>query len=49
MAKLYTQPTLGILGGGQIGRMLISPCIDLNIQTKILDPDPNAPCSKPYC
>ena len=36
---------LGILGGGQLGRMLIQAGIDLNISFSILDPDVNAPCS----
>lgn len=35
---------LGILGGGQLGRMLIQEAINLNISTSVLDPDPNAPC-----
>lgn len=35
---------LGILGGGQLGRMLIQEAINLNISTAVLDPDPNAPC-----
>lgn len=35
---------LGILGGGQLGRMLIQECINLNVSTGVLDPDPNAPC-----
>jgi len=37
---------IGILGGGQLGRMLIQSCIDYNIITHVMDPDPNAPCSK---
>ncbi len=37
---------IGILGGGQLGRMLIQSCIDFNIITHVMDPDPNAPCSK---
>lgn len=36
--------TLAILGGGQLGRMLIQKAIDLNITTHVLDPDPSAPC-----
>lgn len=36
---------LGILGGGQLGRMLIQAGIDYNIPFTILDPDPHAPCS----
>lgn len=35
---------LGVLGGGQLGRMLIQEAINLNISTYILDPDENAPC-----
>lgn len=35
---------LGILGGGQLGRMLIQKAIDFNIETAVLDPDPHAPC-----
>ncbi|HCM74778.1 MAG TPA: 5-(carboxyamino)imidazole ribonucleotide synthase [Cytophagales bacterium] len=37
---------LGILGGGQLGRMLIQSGIDLNISFSVLDPDANAPCSQ---
>ena len=36
---------LGILGGGQLGRMLIQSGIDFNIPFSVLDPDPNAPCA----
>ena len=36
---------LGILGGGQLGRMLIQPCIDFDIKTAVLDPDPESPCA----
>lgn len=35
---------LGILGGGQLGRMLLQSGLDFNLHTLILDPDPNAPC-----
>ncbi|MFD2245798.1 5-(carboxyamino)imidazole ribonucleotide synthase [Pontibacter ruber] len=35
---------LGILGGGQLGRMLIQAGLDFNIYTLVLDPDENAPC-----
>ena len=35
---------LGIIGGGQLGRMLIQAGIDLNINFSIIDPDKNAPC-----
>jgi len=36
---------VGILGGGQLGRMLIQSGIDFNIAFAVLDPDPAAPCS----
>lgn len=35
---------IGILGGGQLGRMLIQEAINLNLSTSVLDPDANAPC-----
>ncbi len=35
---------LGILGGGQLGRMLIQKAIDYNLSTFVLDPDEHAPC-----
>lgn len=37
---------LGVLGGGQLGRMLIQSGIDFNISFSVLDPDANAPCSQ---
>lgn len=45
MAVFYQDNfTLGILGGGQLGRMLIQECVNLNISVECLDPDANAPC-----
>ncbi|MGB3463710.1 MAG: 5-(carboxyamino)imidazole ribonucleotide synthase [Cyclobacteriaceae bacterium] len=41
-----TQSKLGILGGGQLGKMLLQSALDFNLTLKILDPDANAPCSK---
>jgi 5-(carboxyamino)imidazole ribonucleotide synthase len=35
---------LGILGGGQLGRMLLQKAADFNIPSAVLDPDPEAPC-----
>lgn len=37
-------PVLGVLGGGQLGRMLIQSAINYNQDIHILDPDSNAPC-----
>ncbi|MEX0883540.1 MAG: 5-(carboxyamino)imidazole ribonucleotide synthase [Cyclobacteriaceae bacterium] len=44
MQNNYQKKTLGILGGGQLGRMLIQSAINYNIDIHILDPDPAAPC-----
>lgn len=48
MSKAFHHPDfrLGILGGGQLGRMLIQKAIDLDIRTRVLDPSPDAPCAK---
>jgi 5-(carboxyamino)imidazole ribonucleotide synthase len=43
---LYRDIKVGVLGGGQLGRMLIQAGIDLNIAFHVMDPDPDAPCSK---
>jgi 5-(carboxyamino)imidazole ribonucleotide synthase len=40
----YDTLKLGILGGGQLGRMLLQKAADLNISNAVLDPDVNAPC-----
>ncbi len=40
----YGNFKLGILGGGQLGRMLIQQAINYNIHISSLDPDSNAPC-----
>ncbi len=40
------QKHIGILGGGQLGRMLIQKGLDWNISFSVLDPDPQAPCSQ---
>jgi 5-(carboxyamino)imidazole ribonucleotide synthase len=37
---------IGVLGGGQLGRMLLQAAIDWNIHLHFLDPDPQAPCAK---
>lgn len=36
---------LGILGGGQLGRMMIEACIDFDVTVSVLDPDATCPCS----
>ncbi len=46
MKAFYGDLKLGILGGGQLGRMLIQQAINYNITVKVLDPDREAPCRK---
>ncbi len=43
--KFYQNLKFGILGGGQLGRMLIQAGFDINLQPSVLDPDPDAPCA----
>jgi 5-(carboxyamino)imidazole ribonucleotide synthase len=52
MSKAIQQLNIGILGGGQLGRMLIQNAINLNLNISVLDPDKNAPCKhfvKKFC
>lgn len=44
MAKTLQNQILGVLGGGQLGRMLIQSAINYNQDIHTLDPDSNAPC-----
>lgn len=44
MAKQISELKLGILGGGQLGRMMIQEAINYNLTTLVLDPDQDAPC-----
>lgn len=47
MQPIYSKNfKLGVLGGGQLGRMLIQEAIDLDIKVYCLDPTFDAPCSK---
>lgn len=36
---------IGVLGGGQLGRMMIQSALDFNLDIHVLDPDASAPCS----
>lgn len=45
MKRIFGNNRIGILGGGQLGRMLIQQGIDWNLPFSVLDPDANAPCS----
>ncbi len=35
---------LGIIGGGQLGKMLIQEAVNYNLKISVLDPDKDAPC-----
>ena len=43
--KDITSLKIGLLGGGQLGRMMIQSAINFNLDISVLDPDPNAPCA----
>ncbi len=44
--KAFSRKQVGVLGGGQLGRMLIQSGINFDIQFKMLDSDAQAPCSQ---
>jgi 5-(carboxyamino)imidazole ribonucleotide synthase len=44
MKAFYQDFKLGIVGGGQLGRMLIQSCANFDVFTSVLDPSPIAPC-----
>ena len=45
--NLCTGPSLriGVLGGGQLGRMMIQAAIDLDMRVEVMDSSADAPCS----
>jgi len=45
MQYFSTNFKLGILGGGQLGKMLLSECAKFDIHTIVLDPSKEAPCN----
>ncbi|MFA5793033.1 MAG: 5-(carboxyamino)imidazole ribonucleotide synthase [Candidatus Gracilibacteria bacterium] len=44
--SLYGDLKLGVLGGGQLGRMLIQAGMNFNVSFYVLDGDSEAPCSR---
>lgn len=45
MANYFsTKFTLGILGGGQLGKMMLYDTRKMDIKTRVIDPNPEAPC-----
>ena len=45
MQYFSTNFKLGILGGGQLGKMMLSECAKFDIYCIVLDPNKDAPCS----
>jgi len=46
MNRNVSIPRIGILGGGQLGRMFLQNALSYDARVCVLDPDPNAPCAK---
>lgn len=46
ISALKPNATIGIIGGGQLGRMLAMAAAQLGFKTIILEPDPNAPAAQ---
>ncbi len=46
MTKALDIPVIGILGGGQLGRMFIQNALRYNAEIHVLDPDASAPCAQ---
>lgn len=44
--KIYPPSTIGILGGGQLGRMLTQEASKMGYKVIALDPTPNCPCAQ---
>jgi len=44
--KLPLQKKIGILGGGQLGRMFIENALRYDVEIHVLDPAANAPCAR---
>lgn len=42
--KSFHHKKIGILGGGQLGKMLLQKAMDFSLDVYVLDPDKNAPC-----
>jgi 5-(carboxyamino)imidazole ribonucleotide synthase len=44
--KKFKSTKIGVLGGGQLGRMFIQNALNYNLDISVLDPDPAAPCKE---
>ena len=46
MSSQLKNKKLGIIGGGQLGKMLLAECNKMNIYTSVIDPNKDSPCKK---
>ena len=46
MSVILPGATLGVVGGGQLGRMFVHAAQALGYGTAVLDPDPDSPAGK---
>ncbi len=46
MSMILPPATLGMLGGGQLGRFFVLAAHELGYKVWVLDPDPNSPAGK---
>jgi 5-(carboxyamino)imidazole ribonucleotide synthase len=46
MAAIYPPATLGMLGGGQLGRFFVIAAHEMGYRVVVLDPDPHSPAGK---
>lgn len=45
-ASILPPATLGLLGGGQLGRFFVGAAHELGYRVVVLDPDPHSPAGK---
>jgi 5-(carboxyamino)imidazole ribonucleotide synthase len=46
MKKVFPSSTIGIIGGGQLGRMMAMSAKAMGYKVAVLDPAPNSPCGQ---
>ncbi|MCL1877846.1 MAG: ATP-grasp domain-containing protein, partial [Defluviitaleaceae bacterium] len=46
MKKIFPYQTIGIIGGGQLGRMMCLAAKAMGYRVAVLDPTPNCPCGQ---
>ena len=46
MSSKLQNKKLGIIGGGQLGKMLLAECNKMDIYTSVIDSNKDSPCKK---